>query len=155
MHLTASEVVAAPVDAVWPKLFDPDRLEAFALQRDPAMRRTPPGPVGPGTRWQMRVPVQGKTRDVTLDLTALDPPHRADLTAAIEGMRLSGTVAVSAIPGGTRIDLTVDADAKGFAGRMVLKAVSLAQGQIERTIQTRVSNMARRIEIELSVPPTA
>ncbi|WP_308915901.1 CoxG family protein [Jannaschia sp. LMIT008] len=153
MRLTASEHVAAPMGAVWAKLFDPDRLEAFARQRDPAMVRTPPGPVGPGTRWDMRLPVQGKERDVALELTALDPPHRADLSAGIEGMVLLGTVALVAEGTGTRIDLTVDATARGFAGRLVLKAVSLAQGQIERTLRARIADMARRIEAEAASDP--
>ena len=135
MRLHFTESIAAPIDAVWARVADVERLEAYGRARDPGLARTPPGPVGPGTTWAMRLPVQGKTRAVTLELVRMAPPDRVALRAGIEGVALSMDIALTALaPDRTGLDMIVEAGASGFAGRLVLGALTLAQSQIERNV---------------------
>ena len=149
MRLRAAEVVAAPVEAAWAGLVDVDRLERRARERDPALRRVPEGPAGPGTRWEMRVPVQGRARRVTLEIVEMEPPRLVRMRALVEGIVLRSALTLEPLDAHrTALRLVADAEAAGLAGRLLLGALSLAQGQVERRLASGLAAAARRIERE-------
>lgn len=148
MRLSVAQEIAAPVEAVWTDVADVERLESLARQRDPGLRRVPDGPVGPGTRWELAVPVQGRRRRVTLELLEMTSPDVVRMRATVEGVALTSDLTFTALSADrTRMALAVEGRSSGLAGRVLLGALSVARPTVERRMRERLAIVAKRIEL--------
>jgi carbon monoxide dehydrogenase subunit G len=148
MKLIAAEDIAAPVDAVWARLADMDTWERQTAKRiGSALRRDPPGPAAPGTTWTGEAEIRGRRMPFAMTLREVTVPERIVLAGTLGGVDLS--VIAAAAPLGasaTRLDVTIEATARGIAAKLALQGAKLAQGRIEAGLRKGVARLAASIE---------
>ena len=148
LTLRADRAVAAPPDAVWAALTDVDKWERIARKRDPDLARSPPGPVGEGTRWTGTFPVAGKARRVKAVLARLDEPRALRLDADADGIAVAVDATVAPEGDGSRLALAVEARGTSMGGRVAVKTMSLAEGQMRKVLEAQLDGFAKRVEAE-------
>jgi dehydrogenase/reductase SDR family protein 12 len=108
--------VATPVEEAFAYTADFSNIEEW----DPgveASKRVGNGPVGPGSRFDLRVRFGRKTLPMTYVVTEYDPPSRVTLVG--QGDRLTATDTITfeaAAEGTTRITYVADLDFRGWMG---------------------------------------
>lgn len=146
MKFTATEDISQPIDRVWQRLADLEAFEAKARPHVDTIERRPPGPAGRGTVWEARATVMGKPRDVTVHVTAMEPPHRLAARAEIEGIEVAVDIVLTvSTPHMTRMTVTTEAVARGIAGKLLLAAAGVAKDRLGGRYVRQVSGLAKRI----------
>lgn len=82
----------------------------------PSARRLDDGPIGPGSRFELRSRFGSTEQLITYEITAYDRPH--DVTFGGDGKNFRGTDTISFDPletGGTRVTYVADLGLKGVA----------------------------------------
>jgi carbon monoxide dehydrogenase subunit G len=148
MKLTATEDVAAPIDAVWSRLSDlPDWERRMNERLDAPLRRSPEGPIGPGTRWQGTADMKGKSIAIDMRLVAQEVPGHLRLEGTLGGIDVSLDARLEATgPAATRLHVVTEATARSIASKLALKAVQLALGPLEERYAKAVGRYARHLE---------
>lgn len=146
MKFTATEDISSPIDRVWQRLSDLDAFEAKVRPHVDDIQRRPPGPAGRGTVWEARASVMGKLRDLEVHVTEMEPPRRLAARATIEGIEVAVDIVLAvSTPHMTRMTVTTEAVAKGFAGKLLLAAASAAKDRLGGRYAKQVSGLAKRI----------
>jgi carbon monoxide dehydrogenase subunit G len=150
MKLTATEDVAAPIDAVWARLADLPEWERRLGERLGApLTRLPEGPIGPGTRWQGTAELKGRRVPVDFGLVAQEVPERLRLEGTLGGIDVSLDARLVALgPERTRLAVETEAQARSLAAKLALKAVQVAMGSLEGRHAKAVASYARHLERE-------
>ena len=151
MQLTASEDIEAPIDAVFAEITDFKRFERGAMRRGAEVARTDTlAEPGVGMCWQARFALRGRMRDVTLRLSAYDPPDGIviDVDAAtVAAVMRVDLVALSRAR--TRIGVDLGVTPRNLAGRLMIQSVKLARGDLAKRFRLRVADYAMEVEDRL------
>lgn len=146
MKFTATEDISSPIDRVWQRLADLEAFEAKVRPHVEDIRRRPPGPAGRGTTWEAEARVMGKSRQVEVRVTEMEPPRRLAARATVEGIEVAVDIVLSvSTPHMTRMTVTTEAVAKGIAGRLLLAAAGAAKDRLGGRYAKQVSGLAKRI----------
>jgi carbon monoxide dehydrogenase subunit G len=128
MELTGSEEIAAPREAVWAALNDPDVL-TDCVPGCKAMRET--GPDAYEVEMQLKVAAVGGSFDGTVALTDKRPPASCRIGVSGQGSLGTGegsaVVTLTETEGGTRLDYEAGGEVGGLVagvGQRVLRSVS-------------------------------
>jgi carbon monoxide dehydrogenase subunit G len=107
MRTHESIAINRPPDEVWAFLtdfFNSPRVRPGAL----ALRRTSPGPLGPGSVLQGRMMILGFETRFAMTVTEWDPPRSAVVTLAARPGRGVIRTTLERTPEGTTVDRTTD-----------------------------------------------
>ncbi|PWJ22375.1 SRPBCC family protein [Jannaschia seohaensis] len=149
MQFTATEEIAAPIDAVWARVTDFDGFAAAIRKRGGKVERKGDAAYGPGAAWTGAAEVLGKVRKVEVQVTRMDVPERLKLAAQAEGLDIDLTVKLEALSEArTRLTISSTATARSVRAKVVLQPIKLAQGKLAERFAGRVAGFARRIEAE-------
>jgi uncharacterized protein YndB with AHSA1/START domain len=147
MKLTATEEIAAPIDAVWRHLTDFDRFESVIARRGGKAERLDDGPAGPGTRWAGAAELVGKVRTVEVTLRNMEAPTTLGADARTDGVDVTFDATLEALaPDRTLLVAVTEAAARSLGAKVVLGPLVLAHGRLEQQYRGRIAGFARRIE---------
>jgi uncharacterized protein YndB with AHSA1/START domain len=130
--------IAKPPEEVFPYLFEADKVPQWTtgLHR---YERLDSGALGAGSRFRENLEVSGQKIDATLEITAYDPPRRAESRTEIRGIDVSFTYALAPNGGGTRLTQTVEAGGGGLKGRVLIPMI---QPYLERKLDADLAALA-------------
>ena len=115
------EIPQPPAD-VFPWLLEEDKVPRWTghLER---YERLDGGPLGTGSRVRQVLDVSGRTIDVTLEVTAYEPPSGAQTSFSTNGIEVVSSYALEAAGAGTRLTQSIEAKPSGLAARMLVPVV--------------------------------
>jgi len=122
--------IAKPPDEVFPYLFEEDKVPRWTTGLD-GYERLDDGPLGKGARFHQRLEVSGQRIDAELEVTAYDPPRRAETRTEIRGIDVISTYELAPVGGGTRLTQSVEAKGGGLKGRVLIPVI---QPHLERKL---------------------
>jgi uncharacterized protein YndB with AHSA1/START domain len=122
--------IAKPPDEVFPYLFEEDKVPRWTTGLD-GYERLDDGPLGKGARFRQRLEVSGQRIDAELEVTAYDPPRRAETRTEIRGIDVISTYELEPAGGGTRLTQSVEAKGGGLKGRVLIPVI---QPHLERKL---------------------
>ena len=130
--------IAKPPEAVFPYLFEEDKVPQWTtgLHR---YERLDAGALGRGSRFQENLEVSGQKIDAVLELTAYDPPRRAETRTQIRGVDVAFTYELTPNGGGTHLTQSVEASGGGLKGRVLIPMI---QPHLERKIEADLAALA-------------
>jgi len=151
MQFAAREDIEAPIDAVFAEITDFKRFERGAMRRGAEVARTDTlSEPGNGMCWQARFSLRGQMRDLTLRLSAYNPPDGIviDMDAAtVEAVMRIDLVALSRAR--TRIGVDLGVTPRNLAGRLMIQSAKLAKGDLAKRFRLRVADYAMELEDRL------
>jgi carbon monoxide dehydrogenase subunit G len=130
--------IAKPPEAVFPYLFEEDKVPQWTTGLD-GYQRLDSGPLGAGSKFRERLEVSGQKIDAVLELTAYDPPGRAEVRTEIRGVDVEFTYELAPNGGGTRLTQSVEASGGGLKGRVLIPMI---QPYLERKIEADLAALA-------------
>lgn len=155
MRISVSEDIAAPASHVFAQATDAAAFERQALRRGAEVRRLDrQAGLGTGATWQVRFPYRGRERRLTVAVERLDPPGH--VAARLEGGGLRGQSTADLVTlgrGTTRLTLAMDLEATSLGSRILLQALRLGRGGIERRMGARLKAWARGVELAWAQRP--
>lgn len=147
MKFVAVEDISAPIETVWARVSDFDGFQRRVSGKAGDIRRTPDGPVGPGTTWNGRATFNGKTRDASVTVVQLNAPAHLLVEGGTEGMKITVDVTLEALSArSTRLTVTSEAKARTLAARLMLQSAKLARQSLAKRYKGRVAAFAEGIE---------
>ena len=130
--------IAKPPDEVFPYLFEEDKVPQWTTGLH-GYERLDSGAVGRGSKFQENLEVSGQKIYAVLELTAYDPPRRAEVRTEIRGVDVAFTYDLAATGGGTRLTQSVEASGGGLKGRVLIPMI---QPYLERKIEADLAALA-------------
>ena len=133
-----STEIAKPPEEVFPYLFEADKVPRWTtgLER---YERLDGGALGAGSKFQENLEVSGQKIDAVLEVTAYDPPGRAESRTEIRGIDVISTYALAPSGGGTRLTQTIEATGGGLKGRVLIPVI---QPHLERKLEADLAALA-------------
>jgi len=130
--------VAKPPEAVFPYLFDDDKVPQWTtgLER---YERLDGGALGRGSKFREKLEVSGQTIDTELEITAYDPPRRAESRTEIRGIDVISTYELTPDGSGTRLTQSIEAKGGGLKGRVLIPVI---QPHLERKLEADLAALA-------------
>ena len=115
------EIARPPAD-VFPWLLEEDKVPRWTghLER---YERVDGGPLGPGSKVRQVLDVSGRRIDVTLEVTAYEPPSGAQTRFSTNGIEVVSSYALEAAGAGTRLTQSIEAKPSGLTARMLVPVV--------------------------------
>lgn len=144
--VTVSRRIAAPRDVVWATITDLDRAPQVmpAIQR---IERLQGDGFEVGTRWRETRKVFGREATETMEVTAVDPPHRYVVEADASDAHYRSEFTLADEAGGTRVTMTYDAEPRGTASRLMAATVGrLLTGATRKAVAADLDDVARACE---------
>ena len=124
--------IAAPIDAVWALVMDPERLgEWVTIHRSVA--DVPAGELVTGSRFRQKLRLKGVPLEVRWKVTECSAPHRARWAGtAAAGAKARISYDLSESDGGTRFDYENEFELPaGKAGKLAARAFNAVTGDRE------------------------
>jgi carbon monoxide dehydrogenase subunit G len=115
------EIARPPAD-VFPWLLEEDKVPRWTghLER---YERIGDGPLGRGAKLRQVLDISGRTIDVTLEVTAYEPPSGAQTSFSTNGIEVVSSYALEAAGPGTRLTQSVEAKPSGLTARMLVPVI--------------------------------
>jgi uncharacterized protein YndB with AHSA1/START domain len=114
--------IARPPAEVFPWLLEEDKVPRWTGHLR-EYTRLDDGTLGAGSRVRQVLEVSGRTIDVQLEVTAYEPPTGAQTRFSTNGIEVVSSYALQAAGAGTRLTQTIEANANGFAARLLVPVV--------------------------------
>lgn len=147
MKFSTQEDIEAPIAYVFDRLSDFDAFEKRAMRQGADVRRLQDGVPQVGTAWDVAFQFRGRTRDMRVQLTQIDPPHAYHFETESDGMTaISDVTLVSLSPSRTRIAVGIDLRARTLTARLLLQSMKLAKAKLSKRFKVRVLDYAEDIE---------
>ena len=114
--------IPRPPAEVFPWLLEEDKVPRWTghLER---YERLDGGPLGRGSKLRQVLDVSGRTIDVTLEVTAYEPPSGAQTRFSTNGIEVVSSYALEAAGAGTRLTQSIEAKPSGLTARMLVPVV--------------------------------
>jgi uncharacterized protein YndB with AHSA1/START domain len=122
--------IPRPPAEVFPWLLEEDKVPSWTghLER---YERLDDGPLGRGSNVRQVLDVSGRRIDVTLEVTAYEPPSGAQTRFSTNGIEVVSSYALEAAGAGTRLTQSIEAKPKGLSARML---VPIVQPRLEQKL---------------------
>ena len=146
MRVTAHTIVAAPIEAVWRAVSDPERALSF-MSGITRWQVESEDPTGLGARYRMLLRIGSAEVGGLIEIVEWDPPRELAWTS-ITGVDQRGRWRLRPAPGGrTRAEIRLAAGVagSGFAGWV---AERIAQPMVSSHLRTTVRQLSRLVEHE-------
>lgn len=105
-------VIDRGVDEVFDFVAD-ERNEPRYNPRMLRVEQASPGPIGVGTVWRAETATTGRTAEMTIEVTAYDPPRLLASTTRLSSMDIQGALTFEPLAGGTRMRWSCDLEPRG------------------------------------------
>lgn len=148
MEITLQEDVEVPLDALFAKLSDFNKMERLAMRQGVDVQRNGAGPaLGPGLGWNAEFAFRGKKRRAEITLTDFEPPNAMRFKSRTGGIESEMTVDLVALSRKrTRMRFSGMMTAKTLSARLLLQSARLARGRLEGRLKKRFSGFAQALE---------
>jgi len=148
MKFSAKEDIEAPIEYVFEQVTDFTAIERSALRRGADVQRvdTLSAP-GPGMSWDASFKMRGRKRDVSIELTSIDPPN--GLVVSSRSPAMGGELVVDLVAlsrGRTRMSVDIEMRPKNLSSRLLVQSLKLARGNLNKRFRKRVGEHAEEIE---------
>ena len=130
--------IPKPPDAVFPYLFEADKVPQWTTGLS-SYERLDGGALGKGSKFRENLEVSGQKIDAELEITAFDPPHRAESRTEIRGIDVTSTYALTPSGSGTRLTQTIEASGGGLKGRVLIPVI---QPHLEKKLDADLAALA-------------
>ena len=97
------------------------------------------GALGKGSKFRENLEVSGQKIDAELEITAFDPPHRAESRTEIRGIDVISTYELTPSGSGTRLTQTIEATGGGLKGRVLIPVI---QPHLEKKLDADLAALA-------------
>lgn len=148
MKFSTREDIRAPIDTVFAAVTDFEHFERQVLRRGAEVSRIDSGGAeGVGMSWRTRVPIRGRTREITSELTEMRPPTGVVLeshSAGVESIFVVDLLALSQTR--TRLRVSLDMRPTNFSARLFVQSLKLAKASLSRRFSDRVAGFAADIQ---------
>jgi len=147
MKLSTREDIEAPIDYVYDHVTDFKALERRAIRQGAQVTRRSEGPITAGATWDINFEFRGRPRQVTTQLTVLDPSNSVYFDSSSDGIAAVTEVNLVALSQTrTRVMVSFDLRAKTFTARVLLQSLKLAKAKMTARFAARVKDYAENIE---------
>jgi hypothetical protein len=92
-----------------------------------------------GSKFRENLEVSGQKIDAELEITAFDPPHRAESRTEIRGIDVISTYELTPSGSGTRLTQTIEASGGGLKGRVLIPVI---QPHLEKKLDADLAALA-------------
>ena len=148
MNFTSKQDIIAPADHVFRQLADFDFYESYAMRLGAQVERKDNySRPQPGMCWNISGVLRGTARNVEITLDSYNPVE--SLSYICTSSSLDAVVAFTVIPLSkkeTRLNASIDVQAKGLSARVALQSARLAKKTLDRKFGGRIHHFAKKIE---------
>ncbi|AHM03084.1 hypothetical protein roselon_00651 [Roseibacterium elongatum DSM 19469] len=137
MKFKVSEDIDAPVDVTWSRFTDFSHFESEVRGRGADLVRVGDwSEAGAGAKWRGSVPVRGKSRAISSEITRFEPHETCLVQSQIGGMACAYEMDFVALsPEVTRVSAVMDLSASSLSARLLLQTMKLARGKVLQRMQ--------------------
>ncbi|EKE44241.1 hypothetical protein OCGS_1757 [Oceaniovalibus guishaninsula JLT2003] len=147
MILTSTTDIALPPLAVFDGLADFALFEALLRERGIDVARTDHGSDARQASWRLQFDRGGKRRDMGAHVTALHRPSDLALEGVLDGVAIRPHMRIEALDQDrSRLTVTIEARPMTVYARVLLQPLKLAAGTLNRRLDARLDDLARRLE---------
>lgn len=147
MKFSTREDIEAPIAYVFDRVSDFDAFEKRAKRQGADVHRLQDGAPKVGMAWDVAFPFRGRTREMRVTLTHIEPPQAYHFETNSDGMTATSDVTlVSLSPSRTRIAVGIDLRARTLTSRLLLQSMKLAKAKLTKRFKVRVLDYAEDIE---------
>ncbi len=130
--------IAKPPEDVFPYLFEADKVPQWTTGLH-SYERLDGGALGKGSKFRENLEVSGQKIDAELEITAFEPPHRAESRTEIRGIDVTSTYELTPSGSGTRLTQTIEASGGGLKGRVLIPVI---QPHLEKKLDADLAALA-------------
>ncbi|OUS04469.1 hypothetical protein A9Q96_16140 [Rhodobacterales bacterium 52_120_T64] len=149
MQFKHSQKIDAPADYVFARITDFKKFENHSGPTGFSFKRQGRLPVRISTRWDISVPVRGRARRFSAELSEYIPPRTLSYKSA--SLKYEGVMSLTVKPldaTSCQLDLHVVAKSRSFATSLVFNSIRLARRRINRRMNTEMTKFAKRLKSE-------
>ena len=149
MQFRHSQDIDAPAEYVFARITDFKKFENHSGPTGFSFKRQGRLPVRIGTRWDISVPVRGRVRRFSAELSEYLPPRTLSYKSA--SLKYEGIMSLTIKPvsdTSCRLELLVVAKSRSFATSLVFNTIRLARRRINKRMNAEMGKFAKRLAKE-------
>lgn len=149
MQFKYAQEIDAPAEYVFARITDFKKFENHSGPTGFSFKRQGRLPVRIGTRWDISVPVRGRTRRFSAELSEYIPPRTVSYKSA--SLKYEGVMSLSVKPVSStscRLELQIVAKSSSFATGLVFNTIRMARRRINRRARNGMEKFAKRLARE-------
>ena len=154
MQFKHTQEIGAPAEYVFGRITDFKKFESHKGPTGFSFKRQGRLPVRIGTRWNISVPVRGRTRRFSAELSEYVQPRT--LSYKSTSLRYEGVMSLTVRPVSETtcvLDMQVVAKSRSFATSLVFNTIRLARRRINKRVRNEMNNFAKRMAKEHKTAP--
>lgn len=150
MNFSTHQDIDAPIDYVFRRVSNFDAYERQALRHGAQVARVDgAGPVRVGSAWDVAFTYRNKDRKLRATVIDIDGPNALTVETAATGlMSVTHVTLVALSKQTTRINVTVELQAKSLSARLLLQSLKLAKSNLNRRFAKRVRDQVSGLAID-------
>ena len=149
MQFKHTQEIDAPADYIFARITDFKKFENHTGPTGFSFKRQGRLPVRIGTRWDISVPVRGRARRFSAELSEYIPPRTLSYKSA--SLKYEGVMSLTIKPVNAtscRLDIQVVAKSRSFATSLVFNTIRLARRRINKRMNAEMAKFAKRLSSE-------
>ena len=149
MQFKHVQEIDAPADYIFARITDFKKFEGHKGPVGFSFKRQGRLPVRIGTRWDISVPVRGRSRRFAAELSEYIPPRTLSYKSA--SLKYEGVMSMTIQPVSAtscRLEMRVVAKSRSFATSLVFITIRLARRRINKRLNTEMKKFAKRMAEE-------
>ena len=154
MQFKHTQEIGAPAEYVFGRITDFKKFESHKGPTGFNFKRQGRLPVRIGTRWNISVPVRGRTRRFSAELSEYVQPRT--LSYKSTSLRYEGVMSLTVRPVSETtcvLDMQVVAKSRSFATSLVFNTIRLARRRINKRVRNEMNKFAKRMAKEHTTAP--
>ncbi len=155
MQFKYTQEINAPAEYVFARITDFKKFENHSGPTGFSFKRQGRLPVRIGTRWDISVPVRGRTRRFAAELSEYIPPRT--LSYKSSSMKYEGVMSLTVKPisaTSCQLNMQVVAKSRSFATSLVFNTIRLARRRINKRMKFEMTKFAKRLASDYRTNPT-
>ena len=146
MQFKHTQEINAPAEYVFTRITDFKKFENHSGPTGFSFKRQGRLPVRIGTRWDISVPVRGRPRRFSAELSEYVPPRTVSYKSA--SLKYEGVMSLTIKPvsdKSCRLELQVVAKSRSFATSLVFNTIRLARRRVNKRMNSEMDKFAKRL----------
>ena len=149
MQFKHTQEIDVPAEYAFTRIIDFKKFENHTGPTGFSFKRQGRLPVRIGTRWDISVPVRGRPRRFSAELSEYIPPRTVSYKSA--SLKYEGVMSLSIKPVSAescRLEIIVVAKSRSFATSLVFNTIRLARRRINKRMNSEMKKFAKRLGTE-------
>lgn len=154
MQFKHTQEIGAPAEYVFGRITDFKKFESRKGPTGFSFKRQGRLPVRIGTRWNISVPVRGRSRRFSAELSEYVQPRT--LSYKSTSLRYEGVMSLTVRPVSETtcvLDMQVVAKSRSFATSLVFNTIRLARRRINKRVRNEMNKFAKQMAKEHKTAP--